>query len=73
MAVIVTDLDKPDDCDRLKYLNCHDGEGYHMKSIDGLIEKIEQMDFDFGDYYDHTNEIIDKVVGAIKEYCGGDE
>lgn len=39
------------------------------KSIDELIEKINGMDFDFGDYYDHTETIQNMVIKVIKEYC----
>ena len=40
-----------------------------IKSIDGLINKVYQLDFDYGDYYDHTSEIQDKVIATIREYC----
>lgn len=40
-----------------------------LKSVEGLIEKINEMDFDFGDYYDHTEKIQDMVIKVIKEYC----
>ena len=37
---------------------------------DHLIEKIAELDFDFGDYYDHTEEIREKVIETIKKYGG---
>ncbi len=30
--------------------------------------EIESMDFDFGDYYDHTDEIIEMVCKVIDKY-----
>ena len=36
--------------------------------LDKLRAEIESMDFDFGDYYDHTNEIIEMVCKAIDKY-----
>ena len=34
-------------------------------SREALRETISGMDFDFGDYYDHTDEIIDRVCEKI--------
>ena len=36
--------------------------------LDNLKAEIEQMDFDFGDYYDHTDEIIEMVCKTIDKY-----
>ena len=36
--------------------------------LDKIRAEIEQMDFDFGDYYDHTNEIIEMVCKVIDKY-----
>lgn len=36
--------------------------------LDKIRAEIESMDFDFGDYYDHTNEIIEMVCKAIDKY-----
>ena len=33
--------------------------------LNKVRDEIKQMDFDFGDYYDHTNEIIEKVLEVI--------
>ena len=33
-----------------------------------LRSDIESMDFDFGDYYDHTDEIIEMVCKVIDKY-----
>lgn len=47
-----------------------------MKSIDGLIEKIQEskidVDLDFGQemYY---NNAVDDIIEIIKEYCGVEE
>ena len=32
------------------------------KVLNKIRTEIEFMDFDFGDYYDHTDEIIEKVL-----------
>ena len=43
-----------------------------QKEINAVLDKIkaeiESMDFDFGDYYDNTNEIIEKVCKVIDKY-----
>lgn len=36
--------------------------------LDKIKADIEQMDFDFGDYYDHTDEIIEMVCKVIDKY-----
>lgn len=36
--------------------------------FDKIRAEIESMDFDFGDYYDHTDEIIEMVCKAINKY-----
>lgn len=33
--------------------------------LDKLRAEIEQMDFDFGDFYDHTDSIVEKVLQII--------
>ena len=33
--------------------------------LEQIKAKIWSMDFDFGDYYDHTNEIIEMVCKTI--------
>ena len=42
------------------------------KKVDEVLDKIraeiESMDFDFGDYYDHTDEIIEMVCKVIDKY-----
>lgn len=39
-----------------------------MNALDKIVAEIESMDFDFGDYYDHTNEIIEMVCKVIDKY-----
>lgn len=36
--------------------------------LDKIRAEIKQMDFDFGDYYDHTNTIIEMVLAVIDKY-----
>ncbi len=36
--------------------------------LDKIRTEIESMDFDFGDYYDHTDEIIEMVCKVIDKY-----
>ena len=36
--------------------------------LDKIKAEIEQMDFDFGDFYDNTNTIIEMVLGVIDKY-----
>jgi len=36
--------------------------------LDKIRAEIEQMDFDFGDYYDHTDEIIEMVCKVIDKH-----
>lgn len=84
MSVIVTGMDMPERCHtcglKLKgtcprliksvsVLQKTRLEDCPLKSIDGLINKVYQLDFDYGDYYDHTSEIQDKIIATIKEYC----
>ena len=41
--------------------------------LDKIRAEIEQMDFDFGDFYDHTDSIVEKVLQVIDKYReGGD-
>lgn len=35
--------------------------------------EIEQMDFNFGDFYDHTNTIREMVLAVIDKYKTGSE
>ncbi len=39
--------------------------------LDKIKAEIESMNFDFGDYYDHTDEIIEMVCKAIDKYKEG--
>ena len=41
---------------------------YHRLVLDKIRAEIESMDFDFGDYYDHTNEIIEMVCKVFDKY-----
>ena len=44
------------------------------KAIDAIKSEIEQMDFDFGDFYDHTDSIVEKVLQVIDKYkADGDQ
>jgi len=36
--------------------------------LDKIENEIAQMDFDFGDYYDNTESIIEMVCGVIDKY-----
>ena len=37
-------------------------------TLDKIRAEIESMDFDFGDFYDHTNEIIEMLCKVIDKY-----
>ena len=37
-------------------------------ALDQIRAEIEQTDFDFGDYYDHTEDIRGLVVEVIDKY-----
>ena len=36
--------------------------------LDKVKAEVESMDFDFGDYYDHTDEIKEMVCKVIDKY-----
>lgn len=36
--------------------------------LDSIRSEIESMDFDFGDYYDHTSTIIKMMCEVINKY-----
>lgn len=36
--------------------------------LDKIRTEIEQMDFDFGDFYDHTSTIREMVLKVIDKY-----
>ena len=38
------------------------------EALDKIRAEIVSMDFDFGDYYDHTDEIIEMVCKVIDKY-----
>lgn len=38
--------------------------------LDKIRAEIEEMDFDFGDFYDHTDTIIEMVLEIIDKYRG---
>jgi len=42
--------------------------GHDKELLAKIKAEIESMDFDFGDYYDHTDEIIEMVCKAIDKY-----
>jgi hypothetical protein len=37
-------------------------------AIDKIRAEIKQMDFDFGDFYDHTDRIREMVLEVINKY-----
>ena len=39
--------------------------------LDKIRGEIEQMNFDFGDFYDHTSTIREMVLEVIDKYKGG--
>lgn len=39
-----------------------------IKELEKMKAKIEQMDFDFGDYYDYTDTIIEMVSKVIDNH-----
>lgn len=41
--------------------------------LDKIKTEIESMDFDFGDYYDHTEEIVEMVCEVIDKYRESEE
>ena len=41
--------------------------------IKQIRAEIGQMDFDFGDFYDHTDKIIEMVLEVIDKYTKGDK
>ena len=36
--------------------------------LDKIKAEIKQMDFDFGDFYDHTNTIREMILEVIDKY-----
>lgn len=36
--------------------------------LDKIRAEVEQMDFDFGDFYDNTDSIVEKVLQVIDKY-----
>ena len=36
--------------------------------LDSIRAEVESMDFDFGDYYDHTSTIIEMMCEVIDKY-----
>ena len=38
------------------------------RELDKIRAEIEQMDFDFGDFYDHTSTIREMVLAVIDKY-----
>jgi len=39
-----------------------------VDTLDKIRAEIEEMDFDFGDFYDHTDTIIEMVLEIIDKY-----
>lgn len=54
----------------IDYVNAYTTEGVTTSDdvLDKIRAEIEQMDFDFGDYYDHTDSIVEKVLQVIDKY-----
>ena len=40
--------------------------------LDKIRAEIKQMDFDFGDYYDHTDRIREMVLEVVNKYKEGE-
>lgn len=45
-----------------------DGYEKGIELIDKIRAEIEQMDFDFGGFYDHTNTIREMVLEVIDKF-----
>lgn len=39
-----------------------------QNALDNIRSEIEHMDFDFGDYYDNTDTIIEMVLEVIDKH-----
>lgn len=82
MSVIVTGIEMPvkcSDCKLRKPLKLHPDDcllcGCPLKSVDGLIEKINKLAYSETEYgieeFDASKIVrLDDLVDAIKEYCG---
>lgn len=44
-----------------------------IECLDKIKAEIEQMDFDFGDFYDHTDSIVKMVLQVIDKYKESEE
>lgn len=81
MAAIITKMERPKGCGGCEYLTCEVWKrrnwGYPppddcpIKSVDGLIEKIESkiVPNDGEGSYDTSNIGLRKAIRMIKEYC----
>jgi len=56
------------DCDNLDFLTDEEKIVVVNDVLDKIIAEIAQMDFDFGDFYDHTETIIKMVLKVIDKY-----
>lgn len=48
------------------------GEQENEAVLDKISREIEDMDFDFGDYYDHTDRIREMVLEVVNKYKEGE-
>ena len=51
--------------------NQYYNQGYKQGAsdvLDSIRVEVESMDFDFGDYYDHTSTIIEMMCKVIDKY-----
>lgn len=44
-----------------------------LDAINNIKAEIGSMDFDFGDFYDHTSTIREKVLAVIDKHTAGSE
>lgn len=42
-------------------------------ALDKIRAEVEQMDFDFGDFYDNTDSIVEMILQVIDKYKTGSE
>ena len=80
MSVIVKEIDMPENCLECQ-VNClRIGRKAEcpLKSVDGLIEKIDKLAYSETEYgieeFDASKIVrLDDLVEVIKEYCGMEE
>ena len=60
------------DCDDLDFLTDEEKIVVINDVLDKIRAEIKQMDFDFGDYYDHTDRIREMVLEVVNKYKEGE-